>query len=276
MRKFLRCILAIVILITATYTFFGYTEEQNDNEVYENADQYIEVPTLDPNAVVEINPNETDFAGDLLLEYQKDYDWDSLLTMNDEIVGWLDIPNNEIINFPVVQGINNKFYLSHDYTKNYNGNGNAFVDYRYNKFCLNKVIYGHNMNLTSTHPVFTTVMNWKDKEYFDSHRTLYYTEANGITKEYLIVAISHFNVAAEKEHSYLDMRFNTEEEFRSWLKYIEEHSTYFDLGDNTVDYRADEVIVLSTCDRKLGYGSNGRTILFCINLTNNLLTEEMN
>lgn len=272
MKNFLRAILIIIILITGAYTFLGYEEEQNDNQAYEDVDKYIEQPTQpEDDGIVIVNPNMEDFAGEIILGYQRSYDWQNLLSMNDEIVGWLDIPGNELINFPVVQGTDNKFYLDHDYTTKYNGNGNAFVDYRFNKFCLNKVIYGHNMNLTATQPVFTTIVNWKEEEYFNTHRTLYYTDANGLTKEYWIAAVAHFNVAAENEHSYLDMIFESEDDFRSWIEYIQEHSTYYDLDGHTIEYRADEVIVLSTCDRKLGYGANGRTILFCVNLTNNLL-----
>lgn len=275
MRNFLRFILAIVILISGACAFIGFSEEQQDNEVYENVDQYIQdktEPTWMPGDVfVEIKPDDEQFISDIILEYQQDYDWNTLVDINSDIKGWLCIPNNDIINFPVVQGENNTFYLNRDYAKAYNGNGSAFIDYRYDKFCVNKVIYGHNMNLTATQPVFTTIVNWKDEEYFNSHRTLYYTDAYGMTEKYLIVALCHFNVAAEKEYSYLDMKFATEDDFRGWIEYMKNHSKYYDLDGNEIDYRADEVIVLSTCDRKLGYGSNGRSVLFCINLTNNQL-----
>lgn len=278
MRNILRFILVIIMIITGTYAYFDYSKEQSDNEVYENVDQYI-----NPTGPIFANPEDKFIFSDKVnnslenvLEYQQKYDWESLLALNKDIVGWLTIPDNDTINFPVVQGTNNSYYLTHDYTKQWNGNGNAFVDYKYNKFCLSKVIYGHNMSLSSTNPIFTSVVNWKEKDYFDSHRTLYYTEANGMTKKYLIVAIAHFNVAANDEFSYLQSRFETEEEFRSWVQYIENHSTYFDLDGNEIDYRADEVLILSTCDRRIGYGSNGRTTLFCINLTNNELDEEMN
>jgi hypothetical protein len=78
-------------------------------------------------------------------------------------------------------------------------------------------------------------------------------------------------VGIKEEYSYLNMEFETEEKFGGWIEYIKDHSTYFDLGDTQIDYKPDEVIVLSTCDRKLGYGANGRTILFCVNLTNNII-----
>ena len=271
MRKALRALLLIIILITGLSTAMGFMEEKEDNSIYEEAKQYIKNEGPDPTDLV-IFP--TDDNADSLSEvykYQMKYDWDSLLPLNDDICGWLYIPNNDVINFPVVHGSNNTFYLNRDYTGKYNGNGSAFIDYRYNLSCISKLIHGHNMNLTPAKPVFTTIINWKDKEYFDSHRTLYYTTANGLTKEYLIVGIAHFNVRAKEEYSYLEMEFDTEERFRGWVEYIKEHSTYFDLGDNEIEYKQDEIIILSTCDRKLGYEGNGRTILFCVNLTNNII-----
>ena len=275
MKNFIRIVLVIIILITGTYAYFDYTQELNDNVVYEDADDYI-IDTEDyANPEDEVNFDQYDNILEAIAKYQMNYDWKELHVVNDDIVGWLYIPGNDIINFPVVQGTNNNFYLNHDYTTKYNSNGAAFVDYRYDKFCLNKIIYGHNMSLSSTKPAFTTLINWKDKEYFDSHRELYYTEANGMTKKYLIVAIAGFNVASDDGYSYLDMKFENEEEFRGWVEYIKEHSTYFDLGDNTIDYRADEVICLSTCDRHAGWGGQGRSVLFCINLTNNELDKNI-
>lgn len=269
-KKIIRTILIIIILITGTYALFGYSQEQADNDVYEGVEKYISTDE------VVIFPDQEDNSLDIVSKYQQSYDWDGLLGINQEIVGWLYIPDNDIINFPIVKGSNNSYYLNHDYTKKWNADGAAFVDYNHNKFSLSKIIYGHNMSLSSTKPIFTTIINWKDKDYFDSHRTLYYTEANGLTKKYLIVAIANFNVAAKEEYSYLDTVFDSEEDLQGWVDYIKSHSTYFDLGDNEVEYRADEIIVLSTCNRKLGYGKNGRSILFCVNLTNNELDKEMN
>ena len=272
MRKVIRIILAIVILISGTYAYVGYTQELQDNKVYQDVDKYIQSTEPIPNGdEVVIFPGVSDNTVDIVSKYQMDYKWDDLVAMNDDIVGWIYIPGNDVINFPVVQGRDNSFYLNHDYKGDWNADGAAFVDYRYNRLSLSKIIYGHNMNLSATKPIFTTIMSWKDKAYFDSHRTLYYTEKDGMTSEYLIVAVAHFNVLANEEYSYLDYFFETEEEFRGWLRYIEEHSFFYDLGDNTVDYRADEVIVLSTCDRRIGHNGSGRTILFCVNLTNNLI-----
>lgn len=259
MRKFLTIVLTIIFLIFVYYALSTYNEEQNDNAVYEEIDQYIE--TESPLNSVEI-----------ISEYQVEYDWDSLLNINSDIVGWICIPGNEKVNFPVVQGKDNSYYLNHDYKRQWNKNGAAFVDHRVNELSLNKVIYGHNMNLSTTKPVFTTLVNyWEDESYFNSHKTVYYTEANGMTKKYQVVGVAWFNIAKEKELSYLNTFFDTEEELQSWVEYMRINSIFFDLGDIEIDYRADEVLTLSTCYRRAGAGKNGRLVLLCVNLTNNEL-----
>lgn len=270
MKNAIRALLLIVILITGLSTAISYMEEQEDNSIYESAKQYIQ-ESVDPSELVIFPGDEDADALSKVSKYQMRYDWGNLLPINNQICGWLYVPDNGVINFPVVHGTDNTYYLNRDYTGTYNGNGSAFVDSRYHASCISKLIHGHNMNLTAAKPVFTTIINWKDKEYFDTHRTLYYTDANGLTKKYLIVSIAHFNVGIKEEYSYLNMEFETEEKFGGWVEYIKDHSTYFDLGDTQIDYKPDEVIVLSTCDRKLGYGANGRTILFCVNLTNNII-----
>ena len=268
MRKFLRVLLICVVLISALCTMCSLMNEQADNSAYDDMDRY-----LGAQEVVIVPDNEKDNV----FEYQINYEWEELLSINKEIVGWIYIPDNDYINYPVVKGTNNSFYLNHDYARKWNANGAAFVDYRYNNLCLNKIIYAHNMSRSSSRPMFTSLTDWADEEYFNSHRILYYTDANGITSKYLIAGVCGFNVNKEKTFSYLDMSFETEEEFREWVEYIKQNSQYFDLGDNEIEYRADEVLTLSTCDSRFGYFNNrstGRRVLFCVNLTNNELEEQ--
>ena len=65
---------------------------------------------------------------------------------NDDIVGILEINNTDYI-VPLLQGLDNDYYLNHNFNKEYNIAGWIFADYR-NKFDntdKNIVIYGHNM-----------------------------------------------------------------------------------------------------------------------------------
>ena len=58
---------------------------------------------------------------------------------------WIKVYNTNI-DYPVVQGKDNAYYLNHDFNKNYLSSGSIFMDYR-NDFENDKsiVIYGHHM-----------------------------------------------------------------------------------------------------------------------------------
>ena len=62
--------------------------------------------------------------------------------INKDTVGWIRIENTNI-NYPIVQGNDNKYYLKHDYSKKKNSAGWIFMDYKNSMKDQNIVIYGH-------------------------------------------------------------------------------------------------------------------------------------
>ncbi len=71
--------------------------------------------------------------------------FDELKHKNSDTVAWVKV-NNTNINFPVVQSVDNDFYLKRNFNKNPNGAGWIFADYR-NSFDIldkNTIVYGHN------------------------------------------------------------------------------------------------------------------------------------
>jgi sortase B len=64
---------------------------------------------------------------------------------NPDAVAWLVVEGTEI-NYPIVQGDDNEFYLKSDFEKKQNNHGAIFMDYRNNAFAdYNTILYGHNM-----------------------------------------------------------------------------------------------------------------------------------
>ena len=77
-------------------------------------------------------------------EYRVDFE--KLKQKNPDTIAWIKV-NGTDIDFPVVKGIDNSYYLTHNFNKEKNKAGWIFADYR-NKFDgtdKNIIIYGHNM-----------------------------------------------------------------------------------------------------------------------------------
>ena len=100
-------------------------------------------------------------------EESTEVDFASLKQKNPEIVAWLRIPDTKI-DFPVMHARDNKFYLSHDFEKNFAITGGIFLDYRNSADFSDSfsIIYGHRM---SSGRMFSDVGKFKDKAFFDEH-----------------------------------------------------------------------------------------------------------
>lgn len=70
-------------------------------------------------------------------------DWEGLKSINSNIVGWITIPNTTI-DYPILKGSDDSFYLTHDTNDNYNTNGSVFM---YHDDDINRnadpLIFGH-------------------------------------------------------------------------------------------------------------------------------------
>ena len=133
-------------------------------------------------------------------------DFDELLAINGDVVGWLYCEGTPI-NYPVVQGDDNSYYLKHLIDGSKNINGTLFIDHRNgaNFADENTVVYGHHMKNGS---MFASLVNYKSQEYFDAHPILYFLTPDGNYRIELFsgyVCDSHaaaFSRAIEPQQSY--------------------------------------------------------------------------
>lgn len=101
-------------------------------------------------------------------------DWDTLRAQNEDIVGWVYMPNTSI-DYPIVQGDDDEEYLKKDFNGDTGGlvhkgaiflsadNASDFSD-------ENNFIYGHNMN---DETMFAHILAMTDQAAFDDARTFY-------------------------------------------------------------------------------------------------------
>ena len=98
-------------------------------------------------------------------------DWSALLAQNSDVVAWIRCPGT-VINYPVVQGSDNEYYLEFLINGEWNAKGTPFVD----TYCPSPfndymtIIYGHRMKDGS---MFASLLNYfDDASYFSKYPTI--------------------------------------------------------------------------------------------------------
>ena len=161
----------------------------------------------------------------------------SLERINRDVVGWITAEGTEI-DYPVVQGKDNDFYLRYLFTGERNKLGSIFMDYRNQSDFSDKntIIYGHNMKDGS---MFSSLAKYKEQRYYDNLPTmLLYTPAGNFTIELFAGMVVDGN--------YESVRFNFKDDhdFLSYIDSIKMKSTF---ESNTIVRADDRIITLCTC-----------------------------
>ncbi len=165
--------------------------------------------------------------------------YDELLKINDETVGWLKV-NNTNVNFPIVQTSNNDYYLDYNFYKKRNYNGWAFVDYRnnLNELDKNTIIYGHNGTIFGS--LYNTLKNyWLNNE--NNYIISFNTRTNQM--QFRIFAI----YKTTPDFYYLDTNYSSNIEFMNFIDEVKKRSIH-DFGTEVNEN--DHILTLSTCIEK--------------------------
>lgn len=92
---------------------------------------------------------------------------------NDEIIAFLDIPG--VLQASVAKADDNDFYLNHDLYRKKEKRGSVFMDYRNSVDDRKILIYGHNSDYRKA--VFSDLVNYNNKSYYNNHSVFYlYTD----------------------------------------------------------------------------------------------------
>lgn len=182
------------------------------------------------------------------------YDWDALCSANEDIRGWLCIPDT-LINFPVVGTDDNAFYLSHDFTGDKSSDGCPFMDKDTQVWDFNRVTYGHNMG-TGSEAMFSTLLKYEQEEYFKEHQTIYFTDAYGSAAVYQVMAVVKYNIDDLAEWDFRTRNHEDMESYNVWMEQLQGRALYYE----EPDHAPTSIIILATCDRRV-HGKDGRFLV---------------
>ena len=216
-----------VVSILSTY--------QQGADSYENLEQYIQIPTQPQVLEPETVPAETANWADSILWPQVDFE--ALARVNPDIVGWIVIEGTNI-NYPIVQGRDNSYYLNHLFDGTRNAAGCIFMDAacRGDFTDVHSIIYGHHMKNKT---MFAGLMAYKDQSFYEEHATAFLLTPAGT---YQIRFFSGY--VANNQSDGWERDFYHERDFENWISDLVSRSCFQAQWTPGEDER---IITLSTC-----------------------------
>ena len=225
--KAIKILLLFIFLAMLGFSIYKINEIKKElnasEEIKEELIELVEIP--------EIPSEEPSF----------EVDFDELKKINSDVIGWIVIESTQV-NYPIVQGNNNSYYLNHSYDKKWNSLGSIFADYQSsNDFTdYNTFIYGHH---TKNGSMFGELYKYMEESFYKENKTFYLYTPTG-------------NYEAEIFSAYLDsttsesynQSFNSIEEFNDYINLVKEKSNY-----NTnveIDATKDKTITLYSCSHE--------------------------
>lgn len=173
--------------------------------------------------------------------------YEELKSINHDYKFWITLEETAI-DYPVVQGEDNDFYLSNDFYKENSISGTIFLDYKNNLEDKNLILYGHNMRDGS---MFAAINKFKEKEFFDSEKIKIVTENEETIYEVFSVFVEDAN------NINLQSKFNSEEDYIRYINELKKKSYY----KKDIDSDFSNIITLYTCSYEF---ENARTIVCAV------------
>ena len=162
----------------------------------------------------------------------------ALRKQNKDVKAWL-YSEGTVINYPVVQGDDNSYYLYRMVNGEWNGKGSLFIDYRVEKPFrdFNTIIYGHRMKDGS---MFHSLTEYESKRYYDKHPVMQLITPK---HEYDVEIFGVIRIPADSPM--YKCQFDSYEEKANYLAQIKKNSL---INIDEVEVSAeDRIEMLSTC-----------------------------
>ena len=173
-------------------------------------------------------------------------DFEALSEINPDIVEWIYIEDTQI-NYPVVQGRDNQYYLKRLFDGKWNSAGCVFLDSHNEPDFSDRhsIIYGHHMKNGT---MFSGLTEYKKQEFYEGHPTVLL-----MTSEQNIRVEIFAGYVASVEDNAWEIAMGSDVEFENWL---EEASSCF--KSEVAPAVTDRIVTLSTCSYEF---DNARFVL---------------
>lgn len=167
--------------------------------------------------------------------------------INKDYRGWITIKNTNI-DYPILQGVDNQYYLNKDINRNYLLSGSIFLDFRNNSFNdFNTVIYGHNMK---NNTMFGELDKFKNSD-FVKESSIEISTKYGDIMYYKVFAV----YLSDSNSDYIRTKFSSQSEYENFINTIKSKSI---IESEIKVTKNDKILTLSTCSSEF---YNARTVI---------------
>lgn len=232
MSKKIRIIILIIAIGMFCVSAYGLITTLYQEHVANRELQRIRDAMITENPLPDYNETEQEEPGFSTISV----DIDALAAINRDIIAWIYIPGAPV-SYPVLQGRDNHFYLTHTFDRRHNVLGSIFMDHRNNADFedMHTIIYGHD---TRNDMMFGSLKRFKEQAYADERRYIHIIRSG----EVLIYEIFAIYETLATSDTYT-LQFATEEAFADYLQEMASR-TIVDMG---VLPGTERIITLSTC-----------------------------
>lgn len=245
-RRFFEFLFLLMLSMCLAFLYLHHMGSQRAGQLYREAARLADVPhvaELSPApAPLEVLP-ETD-AGD---DAPAGMDLSPLREANADVVGWIEVPG--LLSYPLLQGEDNAYYLSHAWNGEENAAGAIFLDYRASASLdgSHTLVYGHRMRDGT---MFGGLKHYKDAAFWQENPSVTISNEDGVW-QYDIYAAYETALTAPVYQQGL----SSPEERQAFIQYGLERSA---IDTGITPTAEDKIITLSTCS---GSGSDTRWVV---------------
>lgn len=128
-------IIILIFIVVFCYSSYKFIRKISYNKKMDNIEEKITKEVItDKKDKDDKNKEEDNF----------DVNFEKLRKINSDVVGWIYIPNTHI-NYPIVKGLDNEYYLDHSVYKDYNILGSIYMNSSNSRDFSdnNTIIFGH-------------------------------------------------------------------------------------------------------------------------------------
>lgn len=239
-------IVAVAVLFFSGFQLIGiFLEYKAGSDAYDALrNKYVAIVPSEESRKADGKETHKETAEETETDYFPEFsiDFDALETVNSDVTGWIYIPALDI-DYPVVQGADNEYYLTRTFEKKENKAGAIFMDCGANAQMTdyNTLVYGHNMKNGS---MFGKLKNFQRNESLCEELPYIFYFTKNKSYKYLIVS---YYVTVDGSDSYFIP--GTEEAYEKYKELVLKNAVH-DCGQEIPEN--EPMLTLSTC-----YGNAG-------------------